>query len=333
MSKSLPLSSLSMDLDNKWSYLKTHGDPNWESYPSYLDTVVPRILEFLDAFDTKLTVFIIGQDAALEKNHAAIKKISDAGHEIANHSFLHEPWLHLYTPQQLEDEFQKTEDAIEAVTGERTVGFRGPGFSLSDQVLKTMIRRGYEYDCSTFPTYLGPIARAYSFIRSNLSSQQKEERKDLFGSWKDGFQSNKPFKWTSGEKSIVEVPVTTMPIFKVPIHATYLHFLGGYSPMLAKMYFWKALKLCRLTGVEPSFLLHPLDFLGEDDDQDLSFFPAMNQPAAKKIALLHSCMGLLKKNFEVMPMREYVSRKNVPSRQRCVTSCVAGVTGELAGGS
>jgi peptidoglycan/xylan/chitin deacetylase (PgdA/CDA1 family) len=61
----------------------------------------------------------------------------------------------------LEDEFQKTEDAIEAVTGKRTVGFRGPGFSLSDQVLKTMIRRGYEYDCSTFPTYLGPIARAY----------------------------------------------------------------------------------------------------------------------------------------------------------------------------
>ena len=26
--------SLSLDLDNQWSYMKTHGDDGWESYPS-----------------------------------------------------------------------------------------------------------------------------------------------------------------------------------------------------------------------------------------------------------------------------------------------------------
>ena len=31
-----PLASLSLDLDNQWSYMKTHGDPGWESLPSYL---------------------------------------------------------------------------------------------------------------------------------------------------------------------------------------------------------------------------------------------------------------------------------------------------------
>ena len=41
MSRSL--ASLSLDLDNKWSYLKTHGDPGWDSFPSYLDVVVPRL--------------------------------------------------------------------------------------------------------------------------------------------------------------------------------------------------------------------------------------------------------------------------------------------------
>jgi hypothetical protein len=25
-----PLASLSLDLDNLWSYMKTHGDPGWE---------------------------------------------------------------------------------------------------------------------------------------------------------------------------------------------------------------------------------------------------------------------------------------------------------------
>ena len=37
-----PLASLSLDLDNKWSYMKTHGDAGWEALPSYLDACVPR---------------------------------------------------------------------------------------------------------------------------------------------------------------------------------------------------------------------------------------------------------------------------------------------------
>ncbi len=28
-----PIASLSLDLDNKWSYMKTHGDAGWESFP------------------------------------------------------------------------------------------------------------------------------------------------------------------------------------------------------------------------------------------------------------------------------------------------------------
>ena len=88
------IASLSLDLDNKWSYLKTHGDPGWESFPSYLDTLVPRVLQFLSQRNLKITFFVVGQDAALEKNHTALKAIAAAGHEIGNHSFSHEPWFH-----------------------------------------------------------------------------------------------------------------------------------------------------------------------------------------------------------------------------------------------
>ena len=108
---SKPLASLSLDLDNKWSYLKTHGDAGWESYPSYLDRVVPRVLDVLAARRLTITFFVVGQDAALEANRTALRSIADAGHEIGNHSFRHEPWLHLYCPQELADELDRAEEA------------------------------------------------------------------------------------------------------------------------------------------------------------------------------------------------------------------------------
>ena len=305
----LPMASVSMDLDNKWSYLKTQGDPNWEGFPSYLDYAVPRILEFLDRRNLKITVFVIGQDAVLEKNHSAIKSISEAGHELANHSFNHEPWLHLYSPEELVDELSKTEMAIEQLTGQKPVGFRGPGFSCSDQVLRTLIQRGYQYDGSTFPTFLGPLARAYTFFKSRLSRQQKQERKALFGSWLEGFRSNRPFRWSCQnapeEGGLLEIPVTTMPLFKVPIHGSYYLYLAGYSKGIARAYFWSAIKMCRWLGVQPSLLLHPLDFLGCDDEPDLSFFPAMNQPSKQKIELMSDAIRWLTREFNCVTMKEH----------------------------
>ena len=52
-----PAASISLDLDNLWSYLKTQGVSGWESFPSYLDVVVPRILETLDRCNQRITFF------------------------------------------------------------------------------------------------------------------------------------------------------------------------------------------------------------------------------------------------------------------------------------
>ena len=329
----LPKASLSLDLDNKWSYLKTHGDPDWESFPSYFDLVIPRFLQFFEERGLKITVFVVGQDAALSKNTSTLRSIADAGHEIGNHSFNHEPWLHLYTPAELEHEFEQSEAAIRSATGANTIGFRGPGFSLSDEVLRTLVRRGYKYDCSTFPTFLGPLARAYYFFTAKLTASQKEERKTLFGSWKDGFQSNQPFQWNEGNDRLTEIPVTTMPFFKVPIHLSYILYLAGYNGWVARMYFWSSLQLCRVAGVQPSILLHPLDFMGAEDDEDLAFFPAMNQPAEKKIDLMSDCMAMLSKYFNVITMEEHADAIDGKLRKhRCVSTATVGATGELAEG-
>ncbi len=176
-----PICSLSLDLDNLWSYLKTHGDPGWEGFPSYLDLVVPRVLDILERLDWTITFFIVGQDADLQKNHDALASIAAAGHEIGNHSFHHEPWLHLYTQEQINDEIYRAEQAIQSATGATPRGFRGPGYSLSKATIDVLSRRGYRYDGSTLPTFLGPLARAYYFQTSNLTDDEKEQRKVLFG--------------------------------------------------------------------------------------------------------------------------------------------------------
>lgn len=301
------IASLSLDLDNKWSYMKTHGDTGWEQYPTYLDTVVPRFLKTVHDRGIHMTVFVVGQDAAREENFEALASISSAGHEIGNHSFRHEPWLHLYSESELVSELAQTEEHLERVTGQCPVGFRGPGFSCTETLLRVMIRRGYKYDCSTFPTFLGPLARLYYFMSTRLDREQRRERKELFGRFSEGFRPLRPFQWTFPEGRLTEIPVTTMPFLKSPIHASYILYLAQYSRLAAMSYWKTALTLCRLSGIAPSLLLHPLDFMGCDDDSDLAFFPAMGQPAEPKIELVGWMIDQMSRHWDVRPMKDHAA--------------------------
>jgi peptidoglycan/xylan/chitin deacetylase (PgdA/CDA1 family) len=305
MPASKPIASLSLDLDNQWSYMKTHGDPGWEALPSYLGIVVPRVLEILRQENLTITFFIVGLDAAQPASQPVLKSIADAGHEIGNHSFQHEPWLHLYTPAELDEEMTRAETSIHQATGQLPRGFRGPGFSFSPQLLDLLARRGYLYDASTFPTFLGPLARMYYFAKSSLSSEQSSQRKALFGSAKEGFRPLKPYRWQTPSGPLTEIPVTTMPIARIPIHLSYVLYLATFSRALALFYWNLALILCRWTKTQPSLLLHPLDFLGQEDCPELGFFPAMQTPAAPKLEVAREVLQAFHRQFHVVPMREH----------------------------
>jgi hypothetical protein len=302
------LASISLDLDNKWSYLKTHGDAGWDQYPTYLPTLVPSVLDLLERVGLKITFFVVGQDATRQENQPALRRIADAGHEIGNHSFHHEPWLHLYTPQQLVEEFERSEQAIHTATGYRTIGFRGPGFSYSDQVIKLLAERGYQYDASTFPTFLGPVARAYYFFSSSLSRAERAQRKQLFGSFTAGFQPLRPYRWPTQPTPILEIPVTTMPWFKVPIHLSYVMYLATYSRLLAENYFRNSMRFCWLNRIQPSLLLHPLDFMGCEDDSQLAFFPGMSIRGTYKREIAEKLLSWMNDSFECLTMAEHAKR-------------------------
>lgn len=297
--------SLSLDADNLWAYQMTHGDPGWEEYPTYLDALVDVVLPVLAELDLTITFFVVGKDASLPVNHRAIRAIVDAGHEIGNHSFRHQPWLHRYSIEEIHRELAQAEDALGELSGRTTVGFRGPGYSLSPDVLRVLVDRGYQYDCSTLPTVIGPLARWYYFRTAHLDAQQRAERQYLFGKAKDGLRRLKPYVWEVGDERLLEIPVTTMPLTRVPIHVSYVLYLAGVSPALAHQYFLNSMRLCRLRGVEPSILLHPLDFLGADDVDSLRFFPGMTMTGEVKRRTVRQCIATLAEMFHVVPMVEH----------------------------
>ena len=195
--------------------------------------------------------------------------------------------------------------------GQKPIGFRGPGFSWSKDLLKVLESRGYKYDASTLPTFLGPLARAYYFAKSDLSKEEKRARKELFGKFSEGFRKLKPYKWDLGEgKTIMEIPVTTMPIFKLPFHLSYLIFLGNISMGLMKFYLNIAIILCKITKTPISFLLHPLDLIGGDQITQLAFFPGMNVDSKSKVEIFNKVIQTLRGHFELVNMSEYSKNLN-----------------------
>ena len=312
MSKKKPLASISLDLDNQWSYMKIHGDEGWDKYPSYFDIFVPHVLNVLDELNLKITFFIVGKDTESEDNRKYLRMITERGHDIGNHSYHHESWLQTYSYEKIEKEIREAEEAIFNVTGHRPTGFRGPGFSWSKDLLKVLQSRGYKFDASTLPTYLGPLARMYDFKKSDLSKEEKKARKELFGKFSEGLRKLKPYKWDLGDgKSIIEIPVTTMPVFKLPFHLSYLIYLGNISIPLMNLYLNTAITMCKITKTPISFLLHPLDLIGCDQISQLAFFPGMNVSSDKKVKVFKKVIGLLQKHYDVVNMDEHLSDMEV----------------------
>ena len=300
-----PIASLSLDLDNKWCYLRTHGVAGWKKYPSYLHVAVPRILRTCAGRDLRLTCFVVGRDAERDENRDLLATLAAAGHEIGNHSHNHYPWMHTLGRELVEAEILDAEQQIERATGQRPVGFRSPAYSLSADALEVLADRGYEYDATTLPTYLGPLARWYFRRTASAEAADEADRRELFGTFCDGLRPIRPYVVDTAAGPLVEVPITTFPLIRLPIHMTYLWYLHGVSPRLARVYMRLALWACRLLGVGPSVILHPLDFLGVEDEPELCFFPGMKLSRSAKHAFVDDFLRQIAAGYDVRPVRAH----------------------------
>ena len=309
----MQLANLSLDLDNKWAYLRAAGRSDWSERPGYFSIAIPRIVEMLGELNLPLTTFVVGRDLETESNIADIEGFKALRHyEFANHSYNHLPWLHTMSEKEIHDEIDRTNDAIDQNLGSKPRGFRGPGFSCPDEVLRVLAFRRFAYDASIFPTSIAPIARAVFMLKSGLVGEQREKASKLYGGWTAALRPNRPYLRSIGEEKLWEFPVTVMPFSRTPIHFSYFTFLASFSTLAAKAYFRKAMWLCRATRTSPSLLLHPPDFMGREDDADMAYFPSMKVARAEKLEIVRWALKLFSQSFNVKTMIDHVEHLAVP---------------------
>jgi len=144
----------SIDLEDWFHILDSVAAPKmskWREQESRVETNAQKLLDELQRAGVRCTFFVLGWIA--EHYPDLVRRIADAGHEIASHGYAH-GLIYQQTRDEFRDDLLRANDAIEAAVGTRPKGFRAPGFSIrqdSEWALDVLAEEGFEYDSSVFP--------------------------------------------------------------------------------------------------------------------------------------------------------------------------------------
>jgi len=103
---------------------------------------IDKIIETLAKHEIKVTFFMVG--TWIEQNGEAAKKLYEAGHELANHSYSHPHVNNLSYDENIE-QINKCSNLIKNITGKESLLYRGPYGEYND----TVIRAGKECNHTT----------------------------------------------------------------------------------------------------------------------------------------------------------------------------------------
>jgi polysaccharide deacetylase family protein (PEP-CTERM system associated) len=124
----------------------------WPEYPDRVVETTEKLLGILAAEDVRATFFTLGYLA--DQFPSLIRKIAEAGHELALHGYYHYPVFRL-TPEVFRQEMLRGREAVEAASGQAVWGYRAPMFSINRAslwALEVLRELGFQYDSSLFPT-------------------------------------------------------------------------------------------------------------------------------------------------------------------------------------
>lgn len=102
---------------------------------------IDEILEVLSKNDVHITFFVVGNWA--EKYPEYLKKMKDAGHEIANHSNTHPHVCNLNISQNAE-EIENANNIIKNIIGIDTKLYRAPYGEYNNTVINSATEKGYK---------------------------------------------------------------------------------------------------------------------------------------------------------------------------------------------
>jgi polysaccharide deacetylase family protein (PEP-CTERM system associated) len=110
-----------------------------------------RILDLCAAAGARGTFFVLGLVARAYPD--LVRRIRDAGHEVALHGLAHAP-VHAMTPDAFRADVRESRDLVEQAAGVSVAGYRAPDFSITRPslwALQVLAEEGFLYDSSVFP--------------------------------------------------------------------------------------------------------------------------------------------------------------------------------------
>jgi peptidoglycan-N-acetylglucosamine deacetylase len=196
--------------------------------------VMPRFLELLDRHGVKATFFVIGRDVA--EHLEVLVRIAAAGHELANHTMNHPKQLVHLDEEAIAREIAECERALAQATGERIVGFRAPGYTISMRVIDCLRRAGYRYDSSLNASLCYyAIKTVFKAVRlKDVEYLSRQRFAEIFAPHSPYRMSAHRLGAADSTQSLVEIPISVVPYLSYPF-VTSLMLQFGTRPSLGAL--------------------------------------------------------------------------------------------------
>jgi peptidoglycan/xylan/chitin deacetylase (PgdA/CDA1 family) len=300
------LCAISVDLDEIPNYFAIHGlpEPTGSTRSLVYDVAIDRLLELSEELTLPMTFFAIGSDVVRAEAAEKLREAHREGFEIANHSLDHRYDLVRLGRGEIRRQVEEGANAIEDAVGERPVGFRAPGYTITDEVVSVLVELGVEYDSSVFPcpAYWGAKATKLAAIAlRGRSSRSILDTPTVLLAPTRPYRVGKPY-WRRGA-GLLEVPVQVTRGLRLPFFGTSVT-LGG--PVVAR-------QLARMCVGEPlvNLELHGIDVLDEADGLGSlrPHQPDVRVPITRKLEALRASIEVLRQHgYAFVTLREGAAR-------------------------
>ncbi|WP_416831869.1 MAG: XrtA system polysaccharide deacetylase [Erythrobacter sp.] len=140
---------------------------DWDGLATRIENNVAGILDLFAEADVKATFFTLGWVA--KRYPAMIRRIADAGHEIASHGYDHAR-VFSFDRKSFGEDIRLAREILEDRSGQRVSGYRAPSFSIDRRTpwaFMELAEQGYAYSSSVAPIthdhYGWPDAPRFAF--------------------------------------------------------------------------------------------------------------------------------------------------------------------------
>lgn len=263
-----------------------------------------RFTELFDRHGIHGTFFTVGEDLEDGPSAMAIRDASNLGHEIASHGWSGDPRLGLDHPAAVDADILRGADAIEQLVGRRPVGFRSPGQTIGPDVLGALDDQGYLYDASVYPSLPGWVARAaLQRFHKDRARQDRPDSPAMLLAPREPYRPNRRDPYRRGSSRLVEIPVATIPVSRLPFTGTLL--LSSPRQVAATLY--RAVRFRDFLGIR----LNGWDLLDESDGAHFALAERrrdLKLPSSAKWQRLAELLSWLRHDFEVVTYQEAATR-------------------------